>query len=163
MKKIICLIMALSLVAASLPAQNRTGKSIPVTVVTEVGFGMGDYLGAQGIIGHQINDRLFTGIGVVHYEHSVYSVILYSEPSYSYLNAAFFDARYSFGSGKVAPYAGADLGFGIRYGKIYGGAEAGARIKVRGPFGKSCLWVSFCGNRCLSTDNIWAVKIGYSF
>lgn len=166
MKKILYIVIAIALLLpSSLSAQTLSKNGIPVTVIAEAGFGLNDCAGVQGIIGHQVGDRFFAGVGMVHYERSLFS----SARSYSLLNAAFVDARYALTGWKVAPYVGADLGFGFKGGGLYAGLEAGARMKMPGLFGKSHLWLSLCWDRVTIpayTDEhikVCALKLGYSF
>ena len=161
-KKVITMLMVSALVfPVCLSAQTSRGETNRLSGILEASFGLGEYTGVQGIIGHNVDEKLFLGVGMSYYERCLFV----KDAAETYSSAAFTHARYAFTSGKLAPYAGADLGFGLREGKLFTGLEAGARLKAKGP---SHLWLSLSWDReAMSVSSgyheMWALKLGYSF
>lgn len=126
-------------------------------IILEGGFSLPGSLKTRLTGGYHFNQHVFLGAGMA----PTYNIGSYIEDEFRFNLPVYADARFSIGSGLVAPYGGLSVGYDVLDPFIYLSTEAGLRVRMTQQ-GTRSLWSGLIFEVSGSYMTL-GLKLGYSF
>lgn len=128
--------------------------------MAEVGLGLPNFLGLDAVGGYNFNRFVFLGGGV---GFKTYLTRGLADDGPAAAFPAYVNARFSFGSKRVAPYISPSLGFDMVSGDMYTAIEFGTRLREIASSRPSSWWLGTKTEFVGDEVGFFSIKLGKTF